>query len=199
MNVEDFVNMAEAHKVVPESYSCPVRLYSDVDGVSVLQFETMEAREAHRPHAKIDMLQAGYGEVKVRPLTVEWNSTATEALATYSRSSKVDFVWLTSWYWNAPRSLDPLFGIHSQGFLPWGQGKSDYTQIFKAVALAEDQKRNPCPFIWIDDVATTPSAVAYLKKEGIDIDNALIIQTDMVDGLVEKDIERIDYFLANHG
>lgn len=192
----DFHVLVESLKVEPENYSKPVRFYSDVDGVSVLQFETMEAREAHNPHTNVEMLMVGYGGINKKKLSVEWNAPIAEALAAYSKSSQVDFVWLTSWYWNAPLLLDPLFKIHSLGYLPWGESKSDHNQFFKAVAIAEDQKKNPSAFIWVDDIAATASATAFLEREGVDLSNALIIKTDMVDGLTAREITRIEAFLA---
>ena len=195
MQAEEFVALDKRSQVAIETYSKPVRFYSDVDGVLALYFDTLAARAAHANHARVNLLQPSYGSINVKPLDIEWNQIASDALSKYSHSSQIDFVWLTQWRLNAPLVLDPLFNIKSKGYLPWASSPTDYNQFFKAVALLEDQKIAPSSFVWIDDIATTANAVAFLEREGLDMSRALIIRTEMTSGLTIEHMKQVGQFL----
>lgn len=195
MQPKEFVALDKRSQVTVETYNKPVRFYCDVDGVLALYFDTLDARAAHLNHARVNLLHPSYGSINVESLDIEWNHVAADALSVYSHSSQVDFVWLTQWRLNAPATLDALFNIKSKGYLPWSSSPTDYGQFFKAVALVEDQKIAPSPFVWIDDIAATANAVSFFGREGLDMSRALVIKTEMTLGLTIEHIKRIDDFL----
>ena len=155
--------LAELRKtlaVSPDSYTKPVRIYCDVDGVIFPEVRSMDEVAERFPEAVvIETIPANPVWEDPLPLTrmlFWWDKGVVARLAALSHSPNVDFVWLSSWRVSAPHQLDALLGIKSVGYLPWQRKMADYAHAFKREAVLEDQKASPSDFVWIDDHANIP-------------------------------------------
>ena len=139
--------------VNPENYNKKIRVYCDVDGVIqpfIYREEDLEALDKH-----IDAEYIEYylwdDEVKIKEGLFYFRENVQKFLS--ELSLETDFVWLTAWKMNAPRTLDHQMNIKSLGYLPWEIRRSDYNHYFKRSAIEADQKENPSKFIWLEDMA----------------------------------------------
>jgi hypothetical protein len=156
---EEYMKLDAHYSVKPSSYTKPIRLYLDVDGVIKPSVPNKAEVKDLFPHAvEIDVLPPFSWQ---NPLPLHrglfyWDKEVIERLAALSHSPHVDVVWLTDWRVSAPHSLDELLGIKSVGFLEWERKFSDYSQAFKRVAIQDEQEESSSKFIWIDDRANLP-------------------------------------------
>lgn len=156
---EEYSKLTAKFSVTPSSYTKPIRLYMDVDGVVKPSVKSQEELDTRFPNAvEIDVLPHYSWE---NPMNLWrgkfwWNEEVVARLAELSRSPHIDFVWLTDWRVSAPTTLDELLGIESIGYLDWQRKFSDYSQSFKRVAIQEEQEESPSKFIWVDDRANIP-------------------------------------------
>lgn len=154
----EYKALAEELTVDPTKYTKRFRLYVDVDGVVMPDFLTMEQYEVMDSEAYIETISLEYWTepAKITRSLFVYNKKVAEKLSEWSHRDDVDFVWVTAWRENAPYALDSLLNVKSVGFLPWAKKMSDYTQVFKEIAIEEDQQENPSKFVWIDDIAIRP-------------------------------------------
>lgn len=156
---EEYMKLNAHFSTKPSSYTKPIRLYLDVDGVIKPSVRSKEELDARFPQAvELDVLPP-YSWLDPLPLKrglFYWDKEAIARLAALSHSPHVDIVWLTDWRVSAPHALDELLGIKSVGFLDWERKFSDYNQSFKRVAIQDEQKESPSKFVWVDDRANMP-------------------------------------------
>lgn len=150
--------------VTPERYqevnADAIRIYLDVNGVIIPDLESEEAYNQF-PGKKLvvkDIKEPNYYWEADEPFTLKdmpiwFDPEAIERLATLSHDPRVVIVWLTDWRWHAPFSLDEALGMKTLGYLDWQRKFTDYNQVFKGVAIKEEQEASPSKFIWIDDRA----------------------------------------------
>lgn len=156
---EEYRTLSSQLSVSPSSYTKPIRIYMDVDGVIKPTVRSKEELGERFPHSvELDVLPPYTWH---DPLTLSrglfwWDKEVIERLAILSRSPHIDFVWLTDWRVSAPHALDSILGIKSVGYLDWERKFSDYSQTFKRVAIREEQEESPSKFIWVDDRANQP-------------------------------------------
>lgn len=191
-----FGQLVESLTVTPERYTKPVRIYCDVDGVLLPFFRLGDSNE---PDSYIDTkIITPYREEKQTRLF--FNQNAVDFLSKISQVA--DFVWLTSWCEQAPMIFDKALNIKSVGFLNWEQKFSDYEQVFKSVAIREDQKDSPSKFIWIDDMANRRVDENFTKngfllgdrqrsQNIIETDRFLSINTDSSLGITQENINTV--------
>lgn len=143
------------YEVDTKKYRNNLRIYLDVDGVITPYYNHEQgAPEGYRvAQLNVDNYNLMNSGNPTQAVQFAWNESVIERLAVLSHNPKVDLVWLTAWKHNAPKHLDLLLNITSLGFLDWSIKLSDYTQVFKKVAIEEDQELNPSQFIWVDDIA----------------------------------------------
>lgn len=149
------MNDYQKYAVNPKDYSGLTRIYLDVDGV-VFPYSREEEDSVPYGNKTASIIfnsQVLGNEGKKVEAEFSWNETVIDRLSAISHNPKVDVVWLTAWQHNAPQFLDLILNITSLGYLPWQIKRSDYSQVFKLVAIEEEQQAFPSPFIWIDDVA----------------------------------------------
>lgn len=145
--------------MTPSSYTKPIRIYMDVDGVVKPSVKSQEELEERFPNAvEIDVLPHYSWDDPMNLLRGQfwWDEEVVARLGELSRSPHIDFVWLTDWRVSAPHALDELLGIQSIGYLDWEKKFSDYSQAFKRVAIVDEQEESPSKFIWVDDRANLP-------------------------------------------
>jgi hypothetical protein len=140
-----------------ESYTKPIRIYCDVDGVirPYIHRDTPEEELPSLESAEIEIFNLrGFAEWDKKSTGMfSYSKTAADSLSVLSHRDDVDFVWLTSWKVNAPYALDELLDIKSVGFLDWQQQISAFEHAPRGWSIMDDQELSPSRFIWIDDVA----------------------------------------------
>lgn len=139
-----------------ESYTKPVRIYCDVDGVirPYVHRDTPEEEIPELESADIEIFNLrGFDWNEKSSGVFSYSKTAAEKLSALSHRDDVDFVWLTSWKVNAPYVLDELLNIKSVGFLDWQSQVSAFEHAPRGWSILDDQELSPSYFLWIDDVA----------------------------------------------
>lgn len=117
-------------------------------------------------------------------------------VADFIQNINTEIIWLTAWQKFAPPSLDSLFGINSEGFLPWRhnfiQWFTDKQHFQKSVALNRWVENNPeKPFIWIDDYAVQfADKYSFSKREDV-----LIIRPETRKGMTDEHISLMNSFV----
>lgn len=164
-----------------------VHIFCDVDGVINVYPDAPYRLEKSQVAITVE------DRAQVFPL--HWRKEVTDFFSEISHNNDVEFVWLTTWREYAPKVLDPVWNISSKGFMPWENKLSDYTQMFKGVALDSWAKANPkTPFIWIDDIALkTWSALTFAKRSDV-----LGIMPYSGDGLTDENLKVIKDFIIKH-
>lgn len=160
---EEYRKLVTKFAVTTSSYTKPIRIYMDVDGVVKPSVKSLEELAERFPNAvEIDVLPHYSWDDPMNLLRGKfwWDAEVVARLAELSRSPHIDFVWLTDWRVSAPTALDELLGIQSIGYLDWEKKFSDYSQAFKRVAILDEQEESPSKFIWVDDRANFPRAGA---------------------------------------
>lgn len=160
---EEYKGLISKFSVFPSSYTKPIRIYMDVDGVIKPSVKSEEELNERFPNAvEIDVVPHYSWDDPMNLLRGKfwWNEDVVARLAKLSRHPHIDFVWLTDWRVSAPTALDELLGIHSLGYLDWQKKFTDYNQFFKRVAILDEQKEAPSKFIWVDDRANIPDSGA---------------------------------------
>lgn len=224
---EEYKSLISKFSVSPSSYTKPIRIYMDVDGVIKPSVKSQEELEERFPNAvDIDVVPHYSWDDPMNLLRGKfwWNEEVVARLAELSRHPHIDFVWLTDWRVSAPTALDELLGIQSIGYLDWEKKFSDYSQAFKRVAILEEQEESPSKFIWVDDRANFPRGGAphvfadekddyewEFDEEGEPIGDAsdayydeiapsqyLNVITDKYQGLTLEDIVRIEEWVKNN-
>jgi hypothetical protein len=158
--LKEYQAIVESLAVKPESYTKPIRIYCDVDGV-VMPFiagqEEYDRLDGKNEIVTYEHVYADYliteDSTKTNTTVFAYNKFVAEKLAEWSKRDDVDFVWLTAWKHNAPFALDEILGVESVGHLPWNLRRSDYTHKGKGHAIRNEQEENPSQFVWIDDFA----------------------------------------------
>lgn len=156
---EEYRKLVTKFAVTTSSYTKPIRIYMDVDGVVKPSVKSLEELAERFPNAvEIDVLPHYSWDDPMNLLRGKfwWDAEVVARLAELSRSPHIDFVWLTDWRVSAPTALDELLGIQSIGYLDWEKKFSDYSQAFKRVAILDEQEESPSKFIWVDDRANFP-------------------------------------------
>lgn len=163
-----------------------VHVFCDVDGVINIYADAPYRLEKGNVAITVD------DRAQVFPL--HWRKEVTDYLSEISHM-EIEFVWLTTWREYAVKSLDPLWNIASKGFMPWDNKLSDYSQVYKGIALEAWSIQNPkTPFIWIDDIALRSwESLAFAKRE-----NVLGIMPYSGDGLTDDNIHRMKEFIAKY-
>lgn len=101
-------------------------------------------------------------------------------------SLPADVVWLTTWRHDAPSKVAPLVDAPDWPVIDWRLSKWD--------ALAQDQRNNPRPFVWVDDGEATELNMNRIRSHVGKIPY-LLIQPNSLIGLTPKDIDDIKVFL----
>lgn len=167
---EEYLRLWKLFLVNPEKYSAPFRIYLDVDGV-ILPFRQFKYEEPIREldeRASITYMDSRVmgRPVSLRKTEIGYDSTVISRLSDLSKRDDVDLVWLSSWRASAPHAFDAPLDIKSVGFLDWDQKFSDYTQVFKGVAIREEQEAYPSKFVWIDDLANHRDNYGIVGPDG---------------------------------
>lgn len=142
--------------VTPEKYTKPIRMYVDVDGVVapfVYSEEDYDMLDGRNTLQVVDIKNFFVEPLNIVERSFVYRKKVVQKLSEWSHRDDIDFVWLTSWRFNAPYALDKIMNIKSVGYLPWERHKSDYIQSFKRIAIEGEQKLSPSKFVWLDDFA----------------------------------------------
>ena len=153
---EEFWALHQKLVTGPDKYTKPIRVYCDVDGVIMPFINEQEDIDRLDGDATIKVTtHHGFtnGLVNVVEGRFLYSKAVAAKLSEWSHREDVDFIWLTAWRFNAPYALDELLNIKSSGFMEWNNSPSDYNQVFKRIAIEDEQKISPSKFIWLDDLA----------------------------------------------
>jgi len=177
------IKMLNFEKIVKPVFYC------DVDGVLNLRKHSAPKSLVKKIVWKKYSLQNGSGVpmfhlLKYDPIVVEEISQLP-----------VELVWLSAWNKYARTILEPLTSLVSTRVLEYRLTMKDLrTEKGKYVLLVADQKQNPSPFIWVDNVATKNFVPADWVNHPYPY---LVITPHSHYGLTVKHIEEIKFFLKN--
>lgn len=172
-----------------------IRIYLDVNGVVIPDMRSAEEYDNFDgTKMTVNTVNDNYAWDNTQNLMEEtsiwFNTEVMNRLAKLSRDPRVSVVWLTDWRISAPLALDEATGIKSLGYLDWQKKFTDYSQVFKGVAIREEQELSPSKFVWIDDRANQINMYeqpSYFTTEISDDYSDWIIEdeNDMVDKTLE--------------
>lgn len=154
MTIEEYHSLVSSFKVDLSKLTAPIRFYVDVDGVLLPFIRNEEDLSKFNSVIKTSVLDSDWKGSFIEVFHYyAYHKQVVDRLAQISKHPMIDFVFLTSWNFNAVRSIAKAFSIETAGFLPWALKMSDYNQVFKGVAIRELEEKSPSRFVWIDDVA----------------------------------------------
>lgn len=122
--------------------------------------------------------------------TIRWDREILELFIEFLRVSNFVLEWLTTWnehslIHHAARGMEFPHIAHAPANLDHkARGSKEWT-AWKARHIITDQRRNPRPFIWIDDKAP------HFWREVVEQSTSapsLIIATDSISGLTKDEI-----------
>lgn len=122
--------------------------------------------------------------------TIAWNRDILELLGEFLGIADFIFVWLTTWNEHSliKRAAEGMGFVHSDhapaALNHAAKDSKEWTE-WKALHIIEDQRRNPRPFIWIDDKA--PLFWRAFVEEHTEA-SSLIITTDSSVGLTKDEL-----------
>ena len=129
--------------------------------------------------------------------TVAWNREILELLTEFLQLTGFVFVWLTTWNEHslikrAASGMAFAHSDHAPAALNHAAKDSKEWTEWKALHIIEDQRRNPRPFVWIDDKA--PLFWREFVEEHTEAPS-LIITTDSRSGLTKDELlKMVDWF-----
>ena len=97
-----------------------------------------------------------------------------------------EIVWCTTWEHDAPRHIAPLVGAPDLRVL-------DLSPRWKPAAIAEELRRRPQPWVWIDDDAIAFGPTNDILHLGLP---GHVTRPDLASGLTPAELDGIEAFLA---
>lgn len=177
LTAEEYMALHAELVTGPDKYTKPIRIYCDVDGVIMPFINEQEDIDRLDGDAMINVTtRHGFGNdaINLVPSRFLYSKAVAAKLSEWSHRDDVDFIWLTAWRFNAPYALDELLNIRSSGFMEWEEKRSDYNQVFKLIAIEDEQKVSPSKFIWLDDLA---NKTRYYDNDDMAVENAIPVFT----------------------
>jgi len=154
MTIDEYHSLVSSLTIDPSKLTAPIRLYVDVDGVLLPFIRNEEELNEFSSVIKTSILNSDFNKNFTESFHYHpYHKKVIERVAQLSKNPMIDFVFLTSWNFNAVRSIAKSFGIETAGFLPWALKMSDHNQSFKGVAIERLEEKSPSHFVWIDDLA----------------------------------------------
>ena len=174
-----------------------IRIYCDVDGVINLLKNFPSDADVHDAE-KLQVpfrYRYNYGPDTWKAFDLRWRTQVVEALSEFSKRDDVDFIWVTTWRWNATEQLDELWDIKSSGYLRWFSAPRDDFHLAKLDAVEGYENNEPAPFIWIDDVATVNlnNSNPFETRE-----DYMVIATDGTVGLTDAHLTQMRTFINKY-
>lgn len=168
-------------------------LLLDIDGVVVPMRHPAVVPAADEFAYEMAIPPRVHGSLRVRPAVIE----AVNRWAT----SGTDVRWLTSWGWRTKwlhqiglPSLPVLYDPDPGEVLGWGRTGRSWKRPLMARFL--DEQSEPLRLAWADDDAFYTAYGDELRAAHPQLAELLLVQPDCFIGLTDKDIRRIDDFLA---
>lgn len=154
-----------------------IKLYADVDGTLAVP--------PYGLHESAQVVVRGY------QLTIHWNAEVVSRLAALSHLPGTEWWWLIAWGTDAVRVLDLLWGIESASVVDSTEQVGDWSHRSKQAAVAEDQKLDRTPFVWMDDLAidNLDAELKLLRRD------SLLVPVNGNVGVKITDVERIETFI----